>query len=110
MLVIVMAGCGAESEQKVTVKEAYVGKNGAYFLMSDDTWEYEDYSYAYCLELTGKLDDSTRNWTYTCLSNIEDVTFEQVVEYLLQKRTFKPEELALVDISYYDDISYDDCE
>lgn len=45
--------------------------------MSDGTWKTDDYTYQYKLMVTGRLHNAVRDTTYTILSNIEDITFEQ---------------------------------
>lgn len=48
-----------------------------YYEMSDGTWKTDDYAYQYKLMVTGRLHNAVRDTTYTILSNIEDITFEQ---------------------------------
>jgi len=48
-----------------------------YYEMSDGTWKTDNYTYKYRLELSGRLNNAEKDSTYTVLSNIEDITFEQ---------------------------------
>lgn len=48
-----------------------------YYEMSDGTWKTNEHSYQYKLVITGKLNQAAKDTTYTILSNIEDITFEQ---------------------------------
>lgn len=48
-----------------------------YYEMSDGTWKTDEYTYKYKLVITGKLNNSVKYITYTILSNIENITFEQ---------------------------------
>lgn len=48
-----------------------------YYEMSDGTWKTDNYAYQYKLMVTGRLHNAVRDTTYTILSSIEDITFEQ---------------------------------
>lgn len=48
-----------------------------YHELSDGTWETDGYSYQYQLVVWGRLHNAARDTTYTILSNIEEITFEQ---------------------------------
>ena len=48
-----------------------------YYEMSDGTWETDDYTYQYRLEITGRNNAADKDTTFVFLSNIEDITFEQ---------------------------------
>lgn len=48
-----------------------------YCEMSDGTWKADDHTYQYKLVVTGRLRNAARDTTYTILSNIEDISFEQ---------------------------------
>lgn len=45
--------------------------------MSDGTWKTDDHTYQYKLVIAGRLNNAVRVTTYTILSNIEHITFEQ---------------------------------
>ncbi len=48
-----------------------------YYEMSDGTWKTDEYAYKYKLVITGRLSNAVRDITYTILSNIENISFEQ---------------------------------
>ncbi len=48
-----------------------------YYEMSDGTWKTDDHTYKYKLVITGRLNNAAKDITYTILSNIEYITFEQ---------------------------------
>ena len=48
-----------------------------YFEMNDGTWRTDDYAYTYRLVITGRLNNAEKDITYTILSNIENISFEQ---------------------------------
>lgn len=48
-----------------------------YYEMSDGTWKTDDHTYKYRLVITGRLNNAVKDTTYTILSNIENITFEQ---------------------------------
>ena len=45
--------------------------------MNDGTWRTDDYAYTYRLVITGRLNNAEKDITYTILSNIENISFEQ---------------------------------
>lgn len=48
-----------------------------YCEMSDGTWQTEEHTYQYQLELTGRMPNTSVESTYVILSNRENITFEQ---------------------------------
>lgn len=48
-----------------------------YYEMSDGTWQADDQTYLYRLEITGRMGGAKKDSTFVFLSNIEDITFEQ---------------------------------
>lgn len=48
-----------------------------YYEMSDGTWKTDDYAYQYKLVVAGRLHNAVDDITYTILSNIEEISFEQ---------------------------------
>lgn len=48
-----------------------------YYEMSDGTWKTDNRTYRYRLTVTGRLNNAAGDTTYTILSNIENITFEQ---------------------------------
>lgn len=48
-----------------------------YHEMSDGTWQADDHTYQYRLEISGGWDSAVKDIAYVYLSNIENITFEQ---------------------------------
>ena len=48
-----------------------------YYELSDGTWKTDQQAYKYKLTITGRLSNAAKDITYTILSNIKDITFEQ---------------------------------
>ena len=48
-----------------------------YYELSDGTWKTDDCAYQYRLVVTGRLHNAVKDTTYTILSNIEEITFDQ---------------------------------
>lgn len=48
-----------------------------YYEMSNGTWKTDDYTYQYRIEVTGKINNASKDSTFVFLSNIKDITFEQ---------------------------------
>lgn len=58
-----------ESGREVTLR--------TYYELSDGTWKADGNVYKHKLVLTGRLSNAVRDITYTILSNMEDITFDQ---------------------------------
>lgn len=48
-----------------------------YYEMSNGTWKTDNYTYQYRIEVTGKINNASKDSTFVFLSNIKDITFEQ---------------------------------
>lgn len=48
-----------------------------YHEMSDGTWQADDHTYQYRLEISGRLNNAEKDVSYVYLSNIENISFEQ---------------------------------
>ena len=48
-----------------------------YYEMSDGTWKTDGHTYQHKLVISGRLNNAVRDITYTILSNVENITFEQ---------------------------------
>lgn len=48
-----------------------------YYEMSNGTWKTDNYIYQYRIEVTGKINNASKDSTFVFLSNIKDITFEQ---------------------------------
>lgn len=91
LLTLGIAGCvrGGEPSVKKTfeatpaeLSETYVEKGeeivfSTYYEMSDGTWQTGGRTYRHRLVITGRLHGAVKDTTYTLLSNIEDISFEQ---------------------------------
>lgn len=85
-LLLGMTGCSREEVTVVntfeqTASERLDGDGEAvlrtYYEMSDGTWRTDEYAYQYRLVVTGRLSHAEKDTTYTILSNLEEITFEQ---------------------------------
>lgn len=48
-----------------------------YQLMSNMTYKTDEYTYKYCLKITGRVHASKYDTTYVYLSNISDISFDR---------------------------------
>ena len=48
-----------------------------YYELEDGTWKCDQHTYKYKLTITGRLNNADKDITYTILSNIKDITFEE---------------------------------
>lgn len=71
--VLGLIGCS----QKRNIENTIDGNMKTYYEMSDGTWQCDDVSYKYRLEITGRLNNADCDTSYVYLSNIETITFEQ---------------------------------
>ena len=92
-LVLVSGMSGCSQNKEATIKntfeqtpsnliEEYVQNSKevvstTYYEMSDGTWKTDEYSYKYKLTITGRLNNAVTDITYTILSNIEEISFEE---------------------------------
>lgn len=72
-LLVLLAGCAGD----VHVTETVQGNMKTYDKMSDDTWKCDGQTYQYCLEITGRMHSAAKDSTFTYLSNLPDITFDQ---------------------------------
>ena len=97
-LLLALAGCSREAG----VKEVHEGNLGTYEQMTDGTWRYDGRSYAYRLEIRGRLSNAACDSVYVYLSNQRDITFEQAwkASGLSSdlKDYFSPEQAVLVEL------------
>jgi len=63
--------------QDTYVKKTFDGGLKTYYEMSDETWECENNSYMYRLEISGRMPNAAKDSCFVYLSNIEVITFEQ---------------------------------
>lgn len=86
-LLLGVSGCSKNAETAIVntfeqTPAELVGKTEGvilttYYEMSDGTWKTDDHTYQYRLVITGRLNNAVKDTTYTILSNVEDITFEQ---------------------------------
>lgn len=92
----------SNASEKATIKTAVTGNLDTYYEMSDGTWQYNDISYRYRLEITGRLHNAACDTTYVYLSNLETISFDQAWRASgLSSNTadyFSPEDAVLVDL------------
>lgn len=92
---------GGTGEESVYVKEELHGNCETYYAMSDGTWKCGDFSYKYCLKISGRMPNAAVDSTFVYLSNREEITFEQAWKAAGLSSSmddyFSLEEAALVD-------------
>ena len=69
-----LSGCGKQSIKPINTIE---GNLKTYFEMSDGTWQWEEHTYKYRLEISGRTHNAVKDSTFVYLSNIENITFDQ---------------------------------
>lgn len=98
--ILLLFGCA----QKAAVPEVIntiEGNLKTYYEMSDGTWQTEENSYQYKLEIIGRMNNAVKDSTFVYLSNREEITFDQAWKAAglssNQKDYFSPEEAVLVE-------------
>ena len=88
-LVLGLCGCSGEAEVVNTfaatpeelvselIEQGAEVTTQTYYELSDGTWKTDDCAYQYRLVVTGRLHNAVKDTTYTILSNIEEITFDQ---------------------------------
>lgn len=93
LLALVLGLCGCSQNPEVTVVNTFAATpeelvserieqgeevtTQTYYELSDGTWKTDDCAYQYRLVVTGRLHNAVRDTSYTILSNIEEITFDQ---------------------------------
>lgn len=89
LLTLVLCGCSGEAEvvniftetpEELVTERIEQGEEvttQTYYELSDGTWKTDDCAYQYRLVVTGRLHNAVKDTTYTILSNIEEITFDQ---------------------------------
>ena len=94
-----LAGCSASNVVK-TYDSQQDGVMVTYQELKDGTWKCEGTVYPYRLELSGTLPNARADSHYVVLSQREDVTFEEVSQWLLSSVTpFDPDDYILVEMN-----------
>ena len=98
VLAFSMIGCSGEA----TVKETYDDGLKPYYEMSDGTWKCGDVTYAYRLEICGRMPNAAKDSCFVYLSNLEEISFEQAYKAAGLSSSsddyFSPEEAVLVEV------------
>lgn len=96
---VLLAGCSASNVVK-TYDSEEDGVMVTYQELKDGTWKCENTVYPYRLELTGTLPNAQADSHYVVLSQREDITFEEVSQWLLSSVTpFDPVDYILVEMN-----------
>ena len=74
ILIFNITGC----KEEVVVKNTIEGNRKTYSEMSDGSWTCGNYTYKNCLEISGRIPNAVVDTTFVYLSNLEEITFEQV--------------------------------
>ena len=78
------------------------GNLRAYQEMDDGTWTCEGYTYQYCITISGRMPNAAVNSTFTFLSNVPQISFEQAYKAAGissdSEDYFSPEDAVLVDM------------
>lgn len=97
-LVVALAGCAKEAN----VENTFDGNMKMYYEMTDGTWSCDDVSYAYRLEIKGRLSNSACDTVYVYLSNRPEISFEEAWKASGLSSNlddyFSPEEAVLVEL------------
>lgn len=72
-VLLLLAGCGQTAQATETVQ----GNMKTYEKLSDNTWKCDGQTYQYCLEITGRMPNAAKDSTFTYLSNLPEISFEQ---------------------------------
>lgn len=94
-LLLLLAGCAGEPKVKRTIEGMKT-----YAEMTDGTWTCDGRSYAYRLEIRGRLSRAACDSVFVYLSNVPEISFEQAAKAAgLSSNSddyFAPEEAVLV--------------
>ena len=71
-----LVGCGNQPLEPVNTIE---GNMKTYYEMSDGTWQFDEYTYKYRLEISGRMPNAAKDTTYVYLSNIENISFQKAM-------------------------------
>ena len=79
---LLLAGCGKNYIAKVYEKSESDGIVVTYYEMNDGTWQCEDNTYQFRLELVGRMPNAESDSSYVVLTDNENLTFENVSKSL----------------------------
>ena len=98
IMVLSASACGKKGDVRNTVG----GNMKTYYEMNDGTWMCDEYIYRYRLEISGRMTNAAKDSTFTLLSNIEEISFEQAYKAAgissNSEDYFSPEEAVLVEM------------
>ena len=96
-LLLLLAGCAGEPKVKRTIEGMKT-----YAEMTDGTWTCDGRSYAYRLEIRGRLSRAACDSVFVYLSNVPEISFERAAKAAgLSSNSddyFAPEEAVLVEL------------
>ena len=98
LLTVLLAGCGKNDIAKVYEKSESDGIVATYYEMNDGTWQCDDRTYQFRLELTGRMPNAESDSYYVVLTDNEDLTFEDVSKSLYSSLL---EDNKIMEGSYY---------
>lgn len=70
-----LIGCNSQKDNEI--KKIIEGNKKTYYKMEDGTWNCEDITYKYRLEIKGRIPNESEDSVYVYLSNIKNISFEQ---------------------------------
>lgn len=87
IILVLMVGCGkkGESTNSNTTDGVEIASNEpmiSYTQNEDGTYSTTDFTYKYCIELTGRSPGAVADSTFTVLTNDKEVTFNEVAKSL----------------------------
>ena len=80
--VLVVTGCGKSDIAKTYNQSEKDGILMTYYEMNDGTWQCDDISYQFRLELDGRMPNAEADSYYVVLTDNENLTFEDVSKSL----------------------------
>ena len=77
-IVCVFSLVGRGEPKDNEVKKTIEGNMKTYCEIEEGTWSCNDIAYKYRLEIKGRIPNAVCNFVFVYLSNIENISFEQV--------------------------------
>ena len=74
VMIVSLSACVNKDE---FFKNEIEGNIKTYYEMKDGTWFCENNTYQYRLEISGRMPNAAKDSTFTYLSNLNEITFEQ---------------------------------
>lgn len=76
LMMLLMGGCD-RARTDVSIVDTIETDLTTYYEMSDGTWQTENVSYLYRLEISGRMQNASKDSTFVYLSNLEEISFDQ---------------------------------